>query len=277
MGDEARADRLAGALDHVEHARRDPGLERELGDAERRHRRLLGRLEHDAVAGAQSEQAHRGRGRRAVPRHDRPDDAERLPHLVDRELARHGGDAAVQLRRPARVVVDPVDGELDDEPGVETEQARVDDVQLGELVAVLGDQRGEPAQTTLLLERRQVTPAAVVEGRARGAHRALDVRRRSRGRGRHLCAGRRIDHRHGAALDRRHGFAVDEVAEQRPVDLPGGRGRDRIRGGIGQDAHGQDLALLFGQGQSYSDLTQLRFSLCLAATAVKGHEMTSVA
>jgi hypothetical protein len=106
------------------------------------------------------------------------------------------------------------------------------------------------ASSPLLLERRQVTPAAVVEGRARGAHRALDVRRRSRGRGRHLCAGRRIDHRHGAALDRRHGFAIDEVAEQRPVELPGGRCRDRIRGGIGQDAHGQDLALLFGPGQS---------------------------
>ena len=107
--------------------------------------------------------------------HDRADHAERLAHLVDGELVRHGGDAAVQLRGPARVVVDAVDRELDDEPRVEPEQARVDDVELGELVAVLGDQRGEPAQPPLLLERRQVAPAAVVERRARGPHGALDV------------------------------------------------------------------------------------------------------
>ena len=46
----AGADDLAGALDDVEDAGRDARLERQLGRAHRRHRRLLGRLEHDAVA-----------------------------------------------------------------------------------------------------------------------------------------------------------------------------------------------------------------------------------
>ena len=84
-------------------------------------------------------------------------------------------------------------------PGVEPEQARVDDVELGELVAVLGDQRGEPAQPPLLLERRQVAPAAVVERRARGPDGALDVGGGPGGRRRDLLAGRGIDHGHGAA------------------------------------------------------------------------------
>ena len=65
MGDELGADGLAGALDDVEDAGRDPRLERQLGDADRRHRRLLGRLEDDAVAGAERERGHRRRGRRA--------------------------------------------------------------------------------------------------------------------------------------------------------------------------------------------------------------------
>ena len=250
MGDERRADGLTGALDDVEHARRDARLDRQLGDQDRRHRCLLGRLEDDAVAGAERERAHRGCRHRPVPRHDRSDHAERLAHLVDGELARHCGDAAVQLRGPARVVVDPVDGELDDEARVEPEQAGVDHVELGELVGVLGDQRGEPAQPPLLLERRQVAPAAVVERRAGGPHRALDVRGGPGGCGRDLLAGGGIDHRHRAALERGHDLAVDDVAEQRPVQLPCGGGRDRIRGRVSQHAHRQlSLCLLGARAQ----------------------------
>ena len=67
VGDQRRADGLADALDDVEHARRDARLERQLGDHDRGHRRLLGRLEDDAVAGAEGERGHRGRRRRPVP------------------------------------------------------------------------------------------------------------------------------------------------------------------------------------------------------------------
>ncbi len=164
----------------------------------------------------------------------------------------------MQLRGPARVVLDAVGRELDDEPRVEPEQARVDHVELRQLVAVLGDQGGQPAQPPLLLERRQVAPASVVERGARGPHRALDIRGGPRRRGRELLAGGGIDHRHGAAVERRHDLAVDDVAEQWPVELPRGGGRDRIRGGVGQDAHcqGSPSSLLRA---SAPYLTLLRF------------------
>src|SRR5215207_8465371 len=160
-----------------------------------------GGLHDDAVAGAEGEQAHRGCRHRPVPRDDRSDHAERLAHLVDGEVVRHRGDAAVQLRGPPRVVVEAVDRELDDEPRVHAQQTGVDDVELSELVPVLGDQSRQPPQPPLLLERRQVAPAPIVERRARGPHRALDVRGGAGRRGRDLLAGGRIDHRHRAAVE----------------------------------------------------------------------------
>src|SRR3954454_15792828 len=91
----------ARALDAVEAPGGDPRLERQLGHQHRRHRRLLGGLEHDAVAGGQGardEAEHEGR---AVPRGDEADDADRLADLGHRELRRHGGDGALELRRPS--------------------------------------------------------------------------------------------------------------------------------------------------------------------------------
>ena len=48
---ERLARRVAEARHDVEHALRQPGLDRELRDAKRRERRFLGRLQHDGVAG----------------------------------------------------------------------------------------------------------------------------------------------------------------------------------------------------------------------------------
>ena len=144
-------------------------------------------------------------------------------------------------------------------------------------LAVLGDERRQPAQPPFLLERGQVAPAAVVERRARGPDRALHVRRRPGGRGGDLLAGGGIDHRHGAAVERRHDLAVDDVAEQRPVELARGGSRDRIRGGVGQDAHGQGSRSRRSPRASPPELTLLRFRLCPVEAPVKHNDVTSVA
>ena len=79
--DEPLAALAARAGDDLDDALGQPGLERELGEAQRGQRRQLGRLEHHRVAGRQR-RAHLPRGdrQREVPRHDQPDHAERLAH-----------------------------------------------------------------------------------------------------------------------------------------------------------------------------------------------------
>ena len=208
--------------------------------------------------------------------HDRPDHAERLAHLVDGELARHGGDAAVQLRGPARVVVDAVDRELDDEPGVETEQARVDDVELGELVAVLGDQRGEPAQPPLLLERRQVSASARRRTpRARTAPRARRPRPIRRPRSR---PARRSRDRSPASCRRR---ATARLRRRRRGRTAAGRAaaQRRPRSDTWRDRSGRSWpgsrSRCLARGQlAGSDPTSVQ--PMPRATAVKHNDVTSV-
>lgn len=50
MIDQRLADRLARALHNVDHAGRNPRLKAKLPQHDRRHRRLLRRLEHDGVS-----------------------------------------------------------------------------------------------------------------------------------------------------------------------------------------------------------------------------------
>ena len=92
----------------------------------------------------------------------------------------------------------------------------------------------EPPQPALLLERRQKPPAAVVERRARRSHRPLDVRRRPGRRGRDLLTRGRIDHRHRRAVERRDDLTVDDVAEERPPQVPRRHLRDGVRRGVYQ-------------------------------------------
>ena len=87
MLDQPLPDDRARPDDDVQDALRDPGLERELGKAQGRERRQLGRLEHDGVpAGERGAELPARDVEREVPGHDQADDAERL--------AERGGDAA---------------------------------------------------------------------------------------------------------------------------------------------------------------------------------------
>src|SRR5262245_11154399 len=107
MLDEALADARALPDDDVHDTLRDPGLEAELAEPERRERRQLGRLQDDGVAARErrAELPARDVGRE-VPRDDEPDHAERL--------AERGGHASRDGDRLAAVLVDRACIEVED-------------------------------------------------------------------------------------------------------------------------------------------------------------------
>ena len=77
---------LAVAGDDVDDARREAGLLEQLAEAQRRERRLLGRLQHDGVAaGERDAELPRRHQQREVPRDDLADDADRLAQRAIRE------------------------------------------------------------------------------------------------------------------------------------------------------------------------------------------------
>ena len=88
---------------HVEHARREADLQRQLAEAQRRQRRLLGGLEHDRAARRERRaELPRGHQQREVPRHDLPAHADRFAARVAEHVRRGDGQhAALDLRRPA--------------------------------------------------------------------------------------------------------------------------------------------------------------------------------
>ena len=79
VADQGRPGLLAEAGDDVEHARRDAGLERQLGQPQRGQRGLLGRLEHGRAAGGQRRPERTGgHAERIVPGDDMGGDAQGL-------------------------------------------------------------------------------------------------------------------------------------------------------------------------------------------------------
>ena len=72
------------AMDHVQHARRQAGFQRQLRQEQRRGRILLGRLEHEGVAAGHGDGEHEaGQHHREVERGDAGAHAQRLNQRVD--------------------------------------------------------------------------------------------------------------------------------------------------------------------------------------------------
>ncbi|CAB4999056.1 unannotated protein [freshwater metagenome] len=171
------AHRLAAAGHHVEHAVGQASLGGELSEAQRRQRRLLGRLEHHAVAGGErGRELPDGHLHRVVPWDDRPDDAERhalnnreVAWRRDRNLARHLVDCLGVPAQDHRAAGN-VDGVR-----VGDELAHVESLSNGELVEVGEDQVGEPGEGGLPLARRRARPTARLEHPAGSSHRVVDV------------------------------------------------------------------------------------------------------
>ena len=123
-----------------------PASTRELGEAQRGQRRQLGRLEHDRVAGRQRRsQLPGGDRQREVPRHDQPDDAERLAH-GPRLAAGDRDRVAEQPLGRAGVVAEHLGHHVHLAAGVADRLAGVARLEQGQLLAVLAhDRRRGPA------------------------------------------------------------------------------------------------------------------------------------
>ena len=173
--DEPLAALAARAGDDLDDALRQPGLERQLGEAQRRQRRELGRLEDDRVA-RRERRAHLPRGdrQREVPGRDEPDDAERLAD-GEPEPAGDRDRVAQQPLGRRRVVAEGVGHHPHLAARVADRLAGVARLEHRELLVVLGDGVGQPVQQPGAVARRDRAPAP-----GRPPWRARPPRRRRR-------------------------------------------------------------------------------------------------
>ena len=169
---------LAVAGQHVEHAGRQELLA-DLGHQQHAQRRVLGRLHHHGVAGAQrGRDLERGQHHRRVPRDDGADDAQRLAAGVGQHvLAERQGLALELARQPAEIAEDVgrhagLAARLGAQriAGLERDGAR-------QLLAAGLEGLGDPEQRLAALARHDLAPVGIGLGR----------RRRRRARHRRHC------------------------------------------------------------------------------------------
>ncbi len=152
--DQALAGHRTGADDDVDDALGDARLQRELGEAQRRERRQLGRLEDDRVpAGERGPELPAGEHQREVPRHDQPDHSERFAKSHVHAAGDRDG-LAVVLLHGSRVEVEDVGHHAHLPQGVAERLADVRALQLRQAFAsapraeppcAASDVRGRPA------------------------------------------------------------------------------------------------------------------------------------
>ena len=211
MFDERLPDRRSGAGDDVQHARRQPDLDRNLTERDGRQRRLAGRLEDDGVAARQRRRHFPGRQQqRKVPGHDGRDDANRLAQRVGEVVPLDGDCLPHHLVSPAGVVLEALGRRRNlDVPRLADRLPVVNRFEPCDLVGPLHEAVRQPAHETPALARRHLAPRSV-ECRTSRRHRRVHIRHPSRShRGNHLFR-RGIDDVH--RLARRGGapFVVDE-------------------------------------------------------------------
>ena len=216
LGDAGAAgERLAGldaeAVDDVEHARGQQVTD-ELDDLEDRPRGLLGRLEHDAVAGGEGRgELPHGHEDREVPRDDLADDAERLVEVVRDGVLVDLAARTLLSPKDAREVAEVVDGER--EVGGErlahglAVLPRLGD---GERLEVRLDAVGDPVEDERALAERGLAPGG--GGGVGGVEGCLDVLLGAPGDLAERLAVDRRDVLEPEALLRVDPVAADEVA-----------------------------------------------------------------
>ena len=156
--DEPLADDRALAGEDLEHALGKSGLEAELTEAHRGHRRELGRLQHDGVAGGEcGGEAPTGDRHREVPGHDHPDDTERLME-GDVDSPSHRDLVTEHPLGRARVVGKDVAHVPRLPAGVADRVAGVAHLELRELLVVLVDELRELPQDARSITRRDAPP-----------------------------------------------------------------------------------------------------------------------
>ncbi|MNF69417.1 hypothetical protein D3C84_513000 [compost metagenome] len=169
----------AGAVtgDHVDHARRNAGLQGQARQFENGRRGVLGRLDDHAVAGGQRRgQLDCGEVQRAVPGNDRRHYAERLEQGVAEHIAliQRQGTALEFVGQPGGVI-EEFRQVADLAAGFADQLAIVAALQLRQLLLVLGDQVAQAAQQLAPCGGAQVAPGRTFEGLLRRLDRALHV------------------------------------------------------------------------------------------------------
>ncbi|MNZ71769.1 hypothetical protein D3C78_901350 [compost metagenome] len=214
-----QVDRLGAAVDHVEHARRDAGLQRQLGQAHGDHRVLLGGLEDEGVAGGDGHREHPQRDhRREVERGDAGAHAQRLQQGVGVDAA---GDVVGQL---AELQVADAGGVLDHLQaaehvafGVRQGLALFGGEDRGQLLHVLADQLLVLEEDACAGADRGLAPG--LEGGLGAGHGGVHLVLSGEGHaGQHFLGGR-VDH--VAPLG---GGGLDELAVDQQLDGGDGAG-----------------------------------------------------
>jgi hypothetical protein len=195
----------------VEHAGGQACLERQAGEHQRGQRRVLRRLEHDAVArGERRADLPRRHVERVVPGRDRGAHAERLAH--DRR-AQPGdvlaGRLALEGARGAGEEAQVVDGQGQVERRRELQRlAGVGALHARELVGALLEQAGQMVEHGGALARGDAAPVAPLEGGLGGGDGAVGIGGGAVGDlGDGLARARIV---HGAGALGGHVLAVDE-------------------------------------------------------------------
>ena len=208
--DERRAGLLAEPGDDIDDARRNAGLQRQLGQPQHRQAGLLGRLQHRGVAGSQRHPDGAPEHlRRVVPRDDVADDPARLAqdhHLIAVE---EGDGVAVDLVGGAAVELEIAGAGGDVVPRLLHRLAGVHGLDLGKFVEMIEDQAAQPGQHPPPVDRRRAAPHAL-EGMARRLDRPVDVFAAAARDPRDLLAIRGTEDRNGVAARRTDPLAVDQ-------------------------------------------------------------------
>jgi len=163
--------------DNVDHTRRNPGFEGQTCQLKDGRRGVLGRFDHDGVAGGEGRgQFDRGQVQRAVPRNDRGNHTHRFVHGVGKQVGlvqRQG--AAFELVGEACGVVEELRQIADLTPGFADQLAVVAAFQLRQLFLVFCDQVTETPQQFAACGGGEAAPGRAVESRLRRLHGAFDV------------------------------------------------------------------------------------------------------
>ena len=167
------------AGDHVYHAVWHARLLAEFGEPQRRERGKFRGLDDARAACGQCGRHLPGRQQHwVVPRRDHSHHADRLAQGVVHERPVNRNDLAVQVARPARVVVENVGGGFHVAPLRSLERfARVQALDHRQLVAVFVDQLSDPPEDFPAFRGVHLRPGTGLECLARGLDGAIDVRR----------------------------------------------------------------------------------------------------
>ena len=181
---ERRARLAAEPGDDVERAVGQPAAGRELGDAQQRQARVLGRLDDAGVAGGErAADAAPEDLQRVVPRDDVAGDAVRLAPGEHRVALGIRQRLAVELVAGAAVELEVAGAGDDVGARLRHRLAAVARLEPGELVGVVGDRARQRRELAPLVRRRQPAPRTVERAPApRGPPRRRPARRRARSR-----------------------------------------------------------------------------------------------